>query len=178
VLGRVWFDELLDDAFGWLTSHQDMRTPYLPTHLLIYLSDPSNQSHQQIPNHQPPSTPHTPTQWLRGGRDKWRADLRHDIRLLSERLQILNEVVECAQQEVRRLYYGYNDPSNFGLLDIEVVPSGAAGAAGAAGGRYLQGKEVSEASEEASPVRFVLVWVWGVVWGVVGGAAPLGHPAP
>ncbi len=101
-------------------------------------------------------TNHLTTQWLRGGRDKWRADLKHDIRLLSERLQILNEVVECAQQEVRRLYYGYNDPSNFGLLDIEAVPSGAAGRAGGGaggGGGYLAGKDVSEASEEASLVR-------------------------
>lgn len=96
-------------------------------------------------------------QWLRGGKEKWRSDLKHDIRLLSERLQILNEVVECAQQEVRRLYYGHNDPSNFGLLDIEVVPTGNAGAGAGRGpgGRYLQGKEASDASEEeaASLVR-------------------------
>lgn len=84
--------------------------------------------------------------------------MKHDIRLLSERLQILNEVVECAQQEVRRLYYGHNDPSNFGLLDIEVVPSSsAAGGARAGrgpGGRYLHGgKEESDASADvASPL--------------------------
>ncbi len=78
-------------------------------------------------------------------RQQWRQDLLHDIRLLSERLQTLNEVVECAQQEVRRLYYGYNDPSNFGLLDIEVVPSHALGGGG---GGSTSAKDRSEASVE------------------------------
>lgn len=102
---------------------------------------PTRTPHPNNPSH----TASTP-QWLLGDRrEKWRADLKHDIRLLSERLQILNEVVECAQQEVRRLYYGYNDPSNFGLLDIEVVPSGAAGARG---GYNMPGRGTSEGSEE------------------------------
>jgi hypothetical protein len=40
---------------------------------------------------------------------------------VQEKLQVLNEVVECVQEEVRRKYYGYNDPKNFGLLDVEAV---------------------------------------------------------
>lgn len=86
---------------------------------------------------------------------QWRQDLLHDIRLLSERLQTLNEVVECAQQEVRRLYYGYNDPSNFGLLDIEIVSSHMPGgditggtASSGRGGEGSSAKDRSEASAE------------------------------
>ena len=40
---------------------------------------------------------------------------------MQEKLQVLNEVVECVQQEVRRSFYGYNNPGNFGLLPIETV---------------------------------------------------------
>lgn len=81
---------------------------------------------------------------------QWRQDLLHDVRLLSERLQTLNEVVECAQQEVRRLYYGYNDPSNFGLLDVEVMPSHTGGTVGAADSVVRGGGSSSEGHNELS----------------------------